>query len=59
MSYVSESLKSLNKNERCEQITEAAHQKWANKQIAHLLIFFAKNERFAQKTDEQIPSPDF
>ena len=28
-SDVSESLKSLTKNERCEQITQAAHQKWA------------------------------
>ena len=46
----------------CERFAQVAHQKWANEQIArfseqmaHSLIFFAKNERFAQKTDEQIP----
>ena len=39
MSDVSESLRSLNKNEL----------------IIH--SFFAKNERFAQKTDERIPNP--
>ena len=41
-------------NERCEQISQVPHQKGANEQIAH---FFAKNERFAQKSDEQIPNP--
>ena len=29
MSDVSESLRSLTKNERCEQIAQVAHQKWA------------------------------
>ena len=29
---------------------------WANRSCAH---FFAKNKRFAQKTDERIPSPAF
>ena len=89
---VSESLRSLTKNERCERITQVAHQKWAtmsdllrsltknkqpwanrsgrspkmsewanrsffwaNRSFAH---FFAKNEWFAQKTDERIPSPE-
>ena len=47
-----------------EQIPLVAHQKWAIEQIARFLSellicsFFAKNERFAQKTDERIPSPD-
>ena len=48
---MSESLRSLTKNEWL----------WANRLflegIAHSLIFFAKNERFAQKTDKRIPSP--
>ena len=79
MSDVSESLRSLTKNEQCEQIAQVAHQKWAmwanrsgrspkmcewanrsffraNRSFAH---FFAKHERFAQKNDEQIPSPEF
>ena len=79
MSDVSQSLRSLTKNERYEWIAQVAHQKWANEQIdyvahqkwancsvyfyriTHLLIirsfFFAKNERFAQKTDEWSPNP--
>ena len=89
--HVSESLRSLTKNERCERIAQVAHQKWvtmshlltslrgnerswgnrsgcspkmsewvkcsfflANRSIAH---FWAKNERFAWKTNEQSPSP--
>ena len=93
VSDVSESLRSLTKNERCERIAQVAHQKWAtmsdslrslrgnerswanrsgrspkmsewanrsffwaNRSFAH---FFAKNERFAQKTDERIPSPAY
>ena len=57
--------------ERCEWIVQVAHQKWAiwairsglspkisdHEQIAHSLIFGQKNERFAWKTDEWIPSP--
>ena len=83
MSDVSESLRMLTKNERCEQIAQVAHQKmsdnewiaqvtlhkWAvNEQIARFFSeslirslfanFFAKNKRFAKKTDEQIPNPD-
>ena len=93
MSYVSESLRSLSKNERCEQsaqvphqkwamwakcsgpspkmsdhewLAQVAHQKWANhlffwaiRSFAHyLLIFFAKNQRFTQKTDERITNPE-
>ena len=78
VSNVSESLSPLTKNERCEWITQVAHQKLApmsdllrlltkNEQMSKLLFFgancslahfFAKNEQFAQKTDERIPSPD-
>ena len=46
---VSESLKSLTKNERMSELLVFFS--------AHSLIFFAKNEQFKQKTDEQIPSP--
>ena len=57
-SDVSESLRLLTKNERCEQIAQVAHQKWAiMSDSLRSLIFFAKNEQFAQKTDGQIPSP--
>ena len=38
MSDVSESLRSLTKNKRCEPIAQVAHQKGANEQIA--LFFF-------------------
>ena len=44
-----------------ERIAQVAHQKWvnrlffrANRTFAH---FFTKSEHFAQKMDEQIPSP--
>ena len=47
-----------------EQIAQVSNQKmskWANhslfEQIAHLLTFLAKNERFAPKFDERIPNP--
>ena len=47
-----------------EPIAQVDHQKLANEgiarifeQIANLLIFFAKNERYAQRTDERIPIP--
>ena len=62
VSDMSESLRSLTKNERCEQIAQVAHQKWANEQISHFFERIAHslmgNLRFAQKIDEQIPSPD-
>ena len=45
---MSELLRSLTKNERIVCYFE---------QIAHSPIFSQKNERFAQKTDERIPSP--
>ena len=89
VSNVSESRRSLTKNERCELIAQVAYQKWAtmsnlltslrgnerswanpsgpspkmsewvkrsffsaNCSFAH---FWAKNERFARKSDERIP----
>ena len=66
MSDVSESLRLHTKNERpwaicsghseemsdCERIAQVAHQKL----LIHL--FLGKNERFTQKKDERIPSPD-
>ena len=58
MSDVSELLRLLTKNERIAQV---AHQKWANRSFfwanRSFANFLAKNEQFAQKTDEQIPSP--
>ena len=46
-----------------EHIAQVAHQKLVNERIVFFIAnrsfahFFAKNERFAQKTDERIPSP--
>ena len=64
MSDVSELLRSFTKNKRpwasCSgrspTISELVNRSffWANHSFAH---FFAKNERFAQKSDERIPSP--
>ena len=65
MSNVSESPRSLTKNERCERIAQFAHQKKStmrdslrlltkNERIAH---FFAKDKQFAQKTNDRIPNP--
>ena len=52
---MSESLRSLTKNEQIGRFFEQIdHSLTKNEQIAH---FLAKNEQFAQKTDEQIPSP--
>ena len=63
MSDVSKLLRSLTIMSDHEQFAQVAHQKWTNEQItwfferiAHWLIF-RKNEHFAQKTDERIPSP--
>ena len=67
VSDVSELLRPLNKNERCERswgnrsggspkMSEWVNSSffWANCSFAH---FWAKHERFARKTDEGIPSP--
>ena len=52
MSAVSESLRSLTKNERrSKSLVFLANCSFAN--------FFAKNEQFFQKTDEQITNPAF
>ena len=63
MSDVRKSLRLLTKMSDHEQIAQVAHQKLVNERIVFFLAnrsfahFFAKNERFAQKTDERIPSP--
>ena len=62
MSDVSNSLMSLTKNERAWAIgseemsdrDQIARFFWVNRSFAH--FFLQKNKRFAQKTDEQIPS---
>ena len=43
ISDVSERLRSLIKNERCEQNTQVAHQKWAT--MSNLLKLLTKNEQ--------------
>ena len=43
MSDVRESLRSLTKNEQCEQITQVAHQTWAS--VSNLLRSLTRNER--------------
>ena len=71
MSDVSKLLRLLTKNERSEQITQVAQQKWAtmsdllrlltkNERMRKLLIFWANHSFahiFAQQIDEQIPNP--
>ena len=62
---MSDLLRSLTKNVRpwanCSG-RSTKMSKWANRslfeRIAQVAHFFAKNERFARKTDERIPSPD-
>ena len=65
MSDLSELLMSLTKNERCEQITQVAHQKWAtmsdslrsltkNEQMSKSLVFLSESlihSFFAKKSD--------
>ena len=51
-----EPTKSKNLIHHTEQFAQVAHQTWANHSFAH---FFAKNEQFAHKTDEWIPSSGF
>ena len=45
MSNVSESLRSLTKNEWCERIAQVAHQKWAT--LIKLLRLLTKNEQIS------------
>ena len=40
-----------------EGIAQVAHQKWVNEWIPCFFHFWAKNERFARKTDDWILSP--
>ena len=45
VSDVSESLRSLTKNERCERIAQVPHQKWAlpkNERMSELLVFLSE-----------------
>ena len=63
MSDVSESLRSLTKNERCERIAQVAHQKWANEwiacffeRIAHSLIFLQKLSDSLRKQMSEFPA---
>ena len=46
-----------NRSGRSPKLSELVNQSffWANCSFAH---FWAKNQRFARKTDEQIPGPD-
>ena len=57
VSDVSESLRSLTKNERCEQIAQVAHQKWANEWIAHFFEQIAHSLLFGQKTSDSLGKP--
>ena len=65
MSYVSKSLRSLTKNEWPSAIHSGCSPKmseWANRLFfwanCSFNCFLLKNEQFAQKTNEQIPSPE-
>ncbi len=71
MSDVSESLRSLIKNERpwairsgpseemsdCEQIAQVTHQKWANEWIARFFERIAHLLIFGQKTSDSLGKP--
>ena len=53
LSDVSKSLRSLTKNERCQQIAQIAHQQWANEPIAH---FIERISSFAHGNNRAIRS---
>ena len=57
VSDVSESFRSLTKNERCEQIAQVAHQKWANEWIARFFERIAHSLIFGQKTSDSLGKP--
>ena len=71
VSDVSESLRSLTKKERCEQIDQVSHQKLAtvsdslrsltkNEQMSELLVFWANhsfNHFFIKKTSDLLRKP--
>ena len=63
MSNVSESLRSLTKNEQRERITQVAYQKWANERtarfferISHLLILLQKTRDLLRKPMSEFPA---
>ena len=66
VSDVSESLRLLTKNELCERIAQAAHQKWATmsewvncsffEQITHSLIFGQKTSDSLGKPKSEFPA---
>ena len=71
MSDVSESLRSLTKNERCERIAQVAHQKWVIRswlltknersarffeRVAHWLIFSQKTSDSLRKPMREFPA---
>ena len=55
VSDVSESLRSLTKNERCEWIAQFAHQKWAT--MGDSLRSFGYSLIFSQKTSDLLRKP--
>ena len=57
VSDVSELLRLLTKNERCEQIPQVAHQKWANEWIARFFERIAHSLIFGQKTSDLLGKP--
>ena len=57
VSDVSESLRSLTKNEWCERIAQVAHQKWATEWIAHFFQQIAHSLIFGQTTSDSLGKP--
>ena len=57
MSNVSESFRSLTKNEQCERIAQVAHQKKANEWITHFFERIAHSLIFSQKTSNSLRKP--
>ena len=57
MSNVSKLLRQLTKNERCEQITQVAHQKWAIEQIPRVFEQIANLLIFSEKTSDSLRKP--
>ena len=49
---VSESLRSLTTNERCELIAQVAHQKWAT--MSNSLRLLRGNERMSEKMEKTV-----
>ena len=51
---MSDLLRSLRGNERCERISHLAHKKWANEWIAHFFEWIAYSLIFWQKTSDSL-----